>query len=157
MRQLKHPLVFDIPYSPVKNALFNKQYTLKTEEAVRLAGNKGLCCLCIPSRETLQAGQFMECVKFGMMDLPYWELLKEIWVNSENIWQNVDIWRELLSSTREHKEYFMGEENLALFAALPDKINILPRIQEQQKTDYHGLPTKPLPTVSERLFQRSVW
>jgi len=57
-------------------------------------------------------------------DEEYWPLVGEVWVDSENIWQNLDKWVGLLSSVRPQRHLMMTEEERAALGALPDRLTI---------------------------------
>ena len=59
-----------------------------------------------------------------MYDNHYWENLADIWIASENIWQNKDLWKSALSSKRPGKSNMMQQDELDELDALPDKIKI---------------------------------
>ena len=52
----------------------------------------------------------------------YWQLLGEVWVNSENIWQNKQRWFKLLSSKAFDKDYFMNKADRRFFDKIPDEL-----------------------------------
>jgi hypothetical protein len=59
-----------------------------------------------------------------MTDREYWEQLGGIWTQSENIWQNRDQWKKLLTSDRPERQFIMSEDERKAFAALPDEFNV---------------------------------
>lgn len=65
--------------------------------------------------------------QYGMLiedDQEYWSLLKKVWTDSENIFENDAVWRALLGSDRPGREFMMDDEERAEFDALPEFLNI---------------------------------
>jgi hypothetical protein len=54
----------------------------------------------------------------------YWELLGAVWTDSENIWQNLPIWKRLLRSERPHKFRFMDEDERKALKELPSQLTV---------------------------------
>lgn len=64
---------------------------------------------------------FVQTMNF-MTDREYWKILGEIWVDSENIWQNLSKWEKLLKDEREDKHLFMESDDYKKFKKLPEKL-----------------------------------
>lgn len=120
---LRHPLVFSIPYAPQMNAWLNKHYLAK-KDAVEVAKEKSEHSSFIFLHERpyrLQA--FLEINEYLNKD-EYWELLSDIWRDSENIWQNKAIWEHLLKKHKVSSYLFMTEEERHFLADLPKRVTI---------------------------------
>jgi hypothetical protein len=120
---LKHPLVFDILYSPKMNALLNQQYKAKSEAAAAALKIKNWShFVCLHERPwRLQAFQ---TINRKLDHQTYWEMLAGIWTDSENIWQNLQTWKRLFRSLRGQKHCFMTPEDRATLESLPSTITI---------------------------------
>lgn len=57
-------------------------------------------------------------------DDEYWSLVSDVWIDTENAWQNVGSWTELFGSDRASQHSLMNEEELKLFASLDDTLTI---------------------------------
>ena len=57
-------------------------------------------------------------------DNTYWSLASDVWIDTENAWQNIGSWTELFGSDRASQHSLMSEEELELFASLPDTLTI---------------------------------
>jgi len=57
-------------------------------------------------------------------DDEYWSLVSDVWIDTENAWQNVGSWTEAFGSDRASQHSLMNEEELKLFASLPDTLTI---------------------------------
>lgn len=54
----------------------------------------------------------------------FWRLARDVWEDSENIWQYLREWEELFSSNCPHSEHFMSDEERNFFSSLPEKFEI---------------------------------
>lgn len=120
---LRHPLVFSVRHVPQLNALMNESLRQKKawlEEAVR--EKKWSVAIFLHERPY----RLMAFIKYmrDMADIEYWELLGEIWRDSENIWQHRARWRGLLRSRRLLSERFMSDEEREAFARLPETLAV---------------------------------
>lgn len=120
---IKHPLVFSVPHNSGMNAIVNemlRQRKAASKEFLEL--KKYNSYIWIHERPyRLQA--FAEVAKH-LDDKEYWEILSDIWTDSENIWQNRPYWKGLLADRKETKEFFMSEEDKLVYDQLPETITI---------------------------------
>lgn len=118
---LQHPLVFQVPYFDQLAALSNKQFEYKTQyvnEAIKAKEwHQVVWFYERPYR--LQA---FETVVDHLDDKEYWEILSNIWIDSENIWQNFASWQRRLSSSRAGS--LMDEQEKEFFDKLPKRFTI---------------------------------
>ena len=122
---LRHPLVYMVPYSAssheavMANARFehiSKQLDTALQERTWV---KYIHLYERPYR--LEA---FGHVAAHMDDEEYWETLSGIWTDSENINQNIGLWKKFWSSKRPARECVMDEEERAAFAAMPETLTI---------------------------------
>jgi hypothetical protein len=52
------------------------------------------------------------------------QLVRDVWIDSENIWQFEDEWRDLLPTGAGWQEYIMDPAERSVFAALPDPVRV---------------------------------
>jgi hypothetical protein len=74
----------------------------------------------------LQAFSDIDCNLHGA---EFWELLHEVWTNSENCWQNKKEWASYFTGGR--ADLFMTDEDRAAFAAMPDDLTIYRGINDK--------------------------
>ncbi len=120
---LRHPLVFCVPYFPQMNALMNKQFKHKKELLEKHLSEKEFGSYIFLHERPYRFDAFKK-VEQNLSDKDYWELLSDIWTDSENIWQNLNEWKKLLKQRKETKHLFMSEADKEVFNSLPDKITI---------------------------------
>lgn len=124
--QLKHPLVFAvIGFDPERAAHYNLQLKYK-QEYIRDKEEKGNWAGTIWIHERpYRLERFIEIEKH-FNDKEYWEMLGSIIIDSENLWQNLDILKLLLAnpSGRSCREYLMEEGEREALAGMADEIEI---------------------------------
>jgi len=121
-------LYYQIPYFPSLNALCNFQYR-NIRNRVELAKKSKdwatfICCHERPYR--LQA--FGE-VADELDDKTYWELLREIYVDSENLWQYREL-PTLLKSKRKGRKHLMDDDERRFLEKQPERLEIFRGVQE---------------------------
>ena len=120
---LRHPLVYSIFHTDHQNAFINRQYEERKKmlkKAIQKKDYEGF--IYIHERPyRLQAFCSLNNV---LSDKKYWEILGSIWTDSENIWQNRETWKELLSSKRPHREFMMDKNERQEFVQLPEQLVI---------------------------------
>jgi hypothetical protein len=68
--------------------------------------------------------QAFKAISVRLADDEYWELLSEIWLASDNVWQNMDDWKVLLTSRRSHREAMMDVGEQAFLSNLKYTVTI---------------------------------
>lgn len=120
IRLLKHPLVATIaPH----NAMANEQYRAKKRMLDNAMLAKQWDRVIWLHERPYRLDAFME-IQENLSDEEYWSLLGDIWVDSENIWQNREEWAECLTSPRPGRHFLMSEEDRRALEALPDTLTI---------------------------------
>lgn len=66
----------------------------------------------------------LDTLKDQMPDQEFWDLLAHAWTDSENCYQNLDLWRKLFNSDRPHRECLMNESEREILADMPEPIEI---------------------------------
>jgi hypothetical protein len=122
---LNHPLLQELPglVDPAHAAILNQRYREKlqyVDEAV--ADRKWFAFIHLHERP-YRIGAFME-IAHELSNKDYWFLLSDVWTDSENIWQNLEDWRELWNEVRPGKKYAMDATERKAFKRLPDEITI---------------------------------
>lgn len=133
---LRHPLVFGIPYVKAMNGHYNKVLEIKSADVRQASLEKNWVSYLYLHERPYRLNAFL-MIMDRMTDPEYWDLLRHIWTDSENIWQNVRVWKRLLKSARPFSERFMDEEERAALAALPEKVTIYRGYQK--KLNRNGL------------------
>jgi hypothetical protein len=116
---LKHPLVFDIPHFPQLAWRCNDQYQAKREALVQ-ARKEQDWHTCIWLHERPYRAQAFGEIKGKLHHREYWELLGQVWTDSENIWQWGDQVAEFMGSRRPGRRYLMSPAERRALAAMPE-------------------------------------
>jgi len=119
--QLRHPLLYQVPL--INNGGANRLFKFK-QESVEKALAEGLWRQYVWLHERpYRLDAFVEIVD-KLSDRQYWELLSAIWTDTENSWQNLNVWRELFKSEREHKRFMMDELSYHVYKQMPEKVTV---------------------------------
>jgi hypothetical protein len=106
---IRHPLLYSIMHVDQMNAMVNKQLQMKREQLARARAAGDWNTFVYTYEKPYRITAFTH-VAYLMRDRQYWELLGSIWVNSENIYQEEDLWREALSCDRYGRYWMMEKE-----------------------------------------------
>lgn len=117
-KMLQHPLVYAVPFfgDEFQTKQVNAMYAYKSE-AIAKAEREGDYPRMVAMYERPYR---IEVIKhFGVMMEPaqYWETVRDVWTDSENIWQNADTWRDIL-------EPAVGDDPFNTLSELPDAITV---------------------------------
>lgn len=121
---IKHPLVFSIFHMDIQNYIINQHYEWKKKAVKDAIKSKKWSSFIFLHERPYRLDAFIQ-IEQELRKKPkeYWNVLGSIWVDSENIWQNIDEWRFLLKEGPEKdREYFMSKEDRAVFNELPQKL-----------------------------------
>jgi hypothetical protein len=120
---LRHPLMYHMMYTEQMNALINKQYEYKKQALLKYKEQKDWAGCVFVYERPYRLSAFLE-VERNLSDKDYWEILSSIWIDSENIWQNKETWKNLIKSDRAEKQFFMIEEEQEYLANLADVVTV---------------------------------
>lgn len=120
---LTHPLVYSVPYVDVFNSHLNKLFKRK-KEMIKAALEKNNYSDFIHLHERgWRLDAFLEIAEF-LRGKEYWELLSNIWVDSENIGQNMSKWIKVLSAEKPYKRNFMNSYERKELEKLPETLKV---------------------------------
>lgn len=125
-KMLRHPLVYSVPHADTFNALCNNRF-LEMREMIRQELEKEkpnlamiiFVCYAKPYRITA----FSE-LSHLMRPAEYWGILGDVWVESENIWQNKNLWHTLLHAKIPRRTEFMSQRERKILKELPDELTV---------------------------------
>jgi len=123
---IKYPLVFAVPYNPMMNAMLNEQLRQKrriVEEAIKKK-DWGHMIWMYERPYRFQALQNLwRDYKSSILPGQFWELFALCWVDTENMWQMMDVVHELWEDGPEKKSrygHMMEEDELSFLDSLPE-------------------------------------
>lgn len=121
---IRHPLVYDIVYSPVKSAHVNGMLRHKKGALAKAQAEENWQTYLYLHERPYRFDAFVEIQDY-LSDEQYWELLGDIWIDSENIWQNGQEWVDLMTTEdRPSREHIMGSSDRGLWKLLPDELTV---------------------------------
>lgn len=123
---LKHPLVFNIMHTPQQNAMVNAQFAQKKRmlREAKAEQNWHRCVFLYERPYRLEA--FLD-ICWHLDGPDYWTLLGQVWVDTENCWQNVDRWREVLTADAEGREMMSDPDQRCVFTLAPEDGGLAPQ------------------------------
>ena len=121
--QLHHPLMIDIPYDKQKNALINASYQCKLDDLKKWAWKEQWSRYIGVYERPYRLEEFIK-IDNHLIDGEYWNIAGWLWEDTENQWQNLSEWQEVLSSERGQKECFMDQDEQKFLKSMPDEVEI---------------------------------
>lgn len=117
-KMLRHPLVFSVPYVAHEqiDEMLNKSYEVKQIQ-IKLAREQGRWSSVVFLHERPYRINALESIKDEVPPPEFLDLLREVWVDSENIWQNLSTWRSLLIP-------LVGTDPWKTLTDLPDELMV---------------------------------
>lgn len=120
-RMLRHPLVYAVPL--VHHGMVNHAYEVKRAALEKAVRDRDLHTYVFlherPYRfEALLAGR----ERIQPDSDQWWAVVGDVWIDSENLWQHADEWRELLALP--DARAIMTDDEREALAALPDVVTV---------------------------------
>jgi len=136
---IRHPLVYAVPFfeHPDEVARLNKMLVSKREACNKALDEHEWSRFVFLHERAYRVEAFQE-VQENLSDLLYWPLLREVWTDSENIFQNHMQWWEMLTAPRERRLLFTSCEDRPELKKLGEVIHIY-RGTSQVEMDGHYL------------------
>jgi hypothetical protein len=121
-KSIQHPLLIgDIGIMP--NSYYNSQLLKKQERLKEFEKNKEFESYLFLIEKPFRVLFFSELVKqnkIKKMSKKYWRILSSLWTGSENIFQNKELWDELLKD-KTNSHYFMSKKDLEFYNSLENE------------------------------------
>ena len=119
--QVRHPLVYQVPLW--SNGSANAYYLQKKKDLEKAIAEKNFNQIIWLHERPYRVEAFIQ-IADKLPDTKYWSLLGSIWTDTENQWQNLEQWTELLSANRSSRHYLMDESEVQLLNSLPEFVKI---------------------------------
>jgi hypothetical protein len=123
MKVLRHPLVYGVPYSKEMNALYNEQLKHKKTRIKEARAAKNWILYIMLHERPHRINALMEIYTEIENNQQYWELVRDVLMDSENLWQHKSHIR-LLLSMKEGRHHLMTYEEQDFLSKLDDNITI---------------------------------
>lgn len=105
-KMIRHPLFYQVPYFEQMNAMINAQFKVKKEYVEMVKAKRQFSLYVTLHEKPYRVQAFVEIMD-ELDDKLYWELLGEVYVGIENVWQNQDVLLKLFQSKRAGREWMM--------------------------------------------------
>jgi hypothetical protein len=119
--QVRHPLVYQVPLW--SNGSANAYYLQKKKDLEKALAEKNFNRVVYLHERPYRLQAFIEIAP-QLSDTKYWSILSGIWTDTENQWQNLEQWKELLSANRPERHYLMDESEIQFLNSLPEFVKI---------------------------------
>lgn len=114
---IKHPLII-LPYTEGQNAFINTNYDLKVKKLQEALDSKNWNFYVFLHERPFRIKALLK-IKENLNNKEYWELLGQIWIDSENLWEYSLLMNSLLSVPDSHE--MMTVEEQEFLNSLPDR------------------------------------
>lgn len=116
---IKHPFV-NTMYMHGLEKMYNEQFDYKQQEVPKARTERQWHRYLFLHERPWRYEALVE-VADEMTDPEFWECVRDVWIDSENIRENAEEWDELLRTERPGTEHLMEPEEREALAALPDE------------------------------------
>ena len=103
---VRHPLIYSVPYVEGLNAVLNHQLKARKQAISQARKDRDWQSYIMAHERPWRLTAFGR-VHAEMDDAAYWGTLSDLWIASENIWEQGDEWRSFLTSRRTGREGMM--------------------------------------------------
>lgn len=126
MVMVRHPLIYSVPHSDMLNALLNVRFGLIKDKLEKYKQREDHAAIVMLHERPYRLEAFINYVVDQVQPTKYWQILGEVYTDSENIFQNYETWEELLftNAPKAKPKAFMQVDNYKLFKALPDTVQV---------------------------------
>jgi len=108
---IRHPLVYSVFHHESFNDQINKSYLAKKKAVAEARRRRQWSSYIFLHERPYRIAAFESLVAWSRVgDQAYWRLLGEIWTDSENIWQNQELWQDCLTAERPYRSHLMNAE-----------------------------------------------
>jgi hypothetical protein len=120
-----HPLLFVFQINPYKAAWVNAQYR-KTKARVDAAlAARDVDTYVLSHERPYRFEALKRCVKKSLLtENDYWPMVAWVWIDSNNIFQNLAGWKRLWSEKIPNREMVMNENERSCLATMPNLIRV---------------------------------
>ena len=122
---LKHPLVFSVPFFESMAYRANDQLAWKKEKLEKALADHDWSQVVWLHERPHRAQAFADIADRITHDQLYWELLADVYTDTENFWQESRLWQKLLTSERSCRQLgFMTPEEYNELCDMPATVTV---------------------------------
>jgi hypothetical protein len=116
---LRHPLI-TTDFDPDHAAPVNDSYRDRKSKATEAFEKRNWSTYIFLHEKPHRLHALTHCIRFGLSGPDYWSCVGKVWVDSENIHQNLREWRSVWRSQKPGLEECINDDERAVLAGLPD-------------------------------------
>jgi len=120
-QMLRHPLVYQVPLTIPGYA--NRYYQQKLEDSKKALESKNYKTFVWLHERPYRLHAFAQIHEY-LSDGEYWSLLGSIYIDTENAWANLKLWRKFFSSKRAHRESLMDWDEQMAYSGLAEMVTV---------------------------------
>jgi len=120
---IKHPFVNELYFGPALHARYNAQFEYKQKATAKARADRQWHAVVFITERPWRFERLLD-IADEMTDAEFWELVSDVWQDSENIRENQDQWDDLLRTDRPGREHMMTDVERAALDRLPDRIAV---------------------------------
>lgn len=125
IRHLQHPMLYSVFHTEQMNALVNYRFKMIKERIQKAIDTEQWAKIPFMYERPYRVNVFNE---YRDMYTPkqYWQLLSDVYIDTENLNQNIELWYDLLFSEDipGKSSYFMNTEERSALKELPEVLTI---------------------------------
>lgn len=122
-KSVRHPLVYSVPHFEQLNAFVNAQLRQKKDYLATALKEEDWPMYLLLYQRPYRPTAFRE-IADQVDDFDYWDYVEDLWTDSENIYQDYDLWLELLTADRLGHEHMMSDVERKFLSELPDEFTV---------------------------------
>jgi hypothetical protein len=149
---LSHPYLCDIVFNEYQVGLLNAYYDVAHKRVEAARAVRDAETFVFAHARPYRFPALLESADWAGSGTPQGDLVRDVWVDSENIWQHYDEWRDLLFATDPND--FMSADDKKFLKKLPRKFTIYRGCIPYGNTGEDGISWTTERDVAEMFAQR---
>jgi len=121
---LHHPLVVQVPFDPEFAGHANMLYKHKVKAIEKALEEKHYHHYVFLHERPYRLDALRNLIAENIPAKDYWNLVGSVWVDSENIHENLEIWREIWARPDIDRRYIMDDRELEVYNLMPDTVMV---------------------------------
>jgi hypothetical protein len=136
--RVRHPLLYE-DADPDDASRLNQRFLEKQRDAYHAFEQKDWSTYVWLHERAYRLEALLECREQSLYGSEFWALAGEVWQDSENIYQYIDIWREIWGNPSRGLKQCMNNAERRALRKLPDKVEVWRGIRHDDPDSISGL------------------
>lgn len=120
---LRHPLVYQVPYTPVLAAWSNAMYRQKKERITQLENEGNYSSILTLYERPYRVSALLKYAK-RMAPSDYWKSVGWVWADTENAAECWEEWAAVMADPRPERESMMSPQERAALEKMPEVMEV---------------------------------